>query len=163
MKQARKRSSYACNCKACWPHTTTSLLDMGSRAGKALKGSLSTTAQAQLKQPPSPQRLGISEAMLHLTSCNSKLWQASVTNRAAHKSANHHHHFTQMLTKVHEAQGRHTPSIQDPQAAQQASMSVWQAAATRDLWQAASCFGMHAKWHMPLSCSQLCHPLLLSC
>ena len=81
----------------------------------ALKSSLSTTAQAQLKQPPRPQKPWISEATLHLANNKNKLWQASLANptpqakaeykvasRAAHKSAlvDYQHHFTQLLTKV---------------------------------------------------------------
>ncbi|DBA87416.1 TPA: hypothetical protein ACH3X1_004463 [Trebouxia sp. C0004] len=81
----------------------------------ALKSSLNITAQAQLKQPPRPQRPWISEATLHLANSKSNLWQASlanptpqakaeskVANRAAHKFAlaDYHHHFTQILTKV---------------------------------------------------------------
>ena len=81
----------------------------------ALKSSLSITAQAQLKQPPRPQKPWISEATLHLANNKSKLWQAALANptpqakaeykvasRAAHKSAlaDYSHHFTQLLTKV---------------------------------------------------------------
>ena len=37
-------------------------------------------AQAQLKQPPRPQKPWISEVTLHLANKKSKLWQASLAN-----------------------------------------------------------------------------------
>ena len=46
----------------------------------ALKSSLSITAQAQLKQPPRPQKPWISEVTLRLANNKSKLWQAALAN-----------------------------------------------------------------------------------
>ncbi|DBA83928.1 TPA: hypothetical protein ACH3X1_006428 [Trebouxia sp. C0004] len=45
-----------------------------------LKSSINITAQAQLKQPPGPQKPWISEATLHLGNNKSKLQQASLAN-----------------------------------------------------------------------------------
>ncbi len=105
----------------------------------ALKSSLNTTAQAQLKQFQGHRDHGSQRQTLHLANCKRKLWQApqyKAASHEAHKSAcaDYHHHFSQRCNTPC-ARATHTPC---PQAAQQDQMSTWQAAATWNLWQAAS-------------------------
>ena len=131
MKQAEKHPS--CPCKgllATYHHI--SVADVEHSWG-ALKSSLTTTAQTQLKQAPKPQRAWTSEAMLHQAERKCKLWHTNLANptsqskaeykaasRAPHKSAfvDRIQHFTSMLTKVQWSMRK--GKIHSPQSAQAA-------------------------------------------